>query len=209
MRWRGLNLSKIRENRLHLGSFDNVVEGWVNTDISPHITLAKIPLGADIAFRFGKLSQEQFRNHKNGLWKRVHRLDVSRKFPFDNNSFSSIYSSHVLEHLPRQVAQVFVEESVRVLSVSGVFRIAVPDLDAVVLSYDPSNPDATLEKIFELQERDRNRHWWMYNEISLARLLLKSGFTRVRRFGFLEGKMPGLTAIETRPGSLFMEAYKT
>jgi hypothetical protein len=40
---------------LHLGCLDRPVDGWVNTDITPHIFVARIPLAARILRRLGAM----------------------------------------------------------------------------------------------------------------------------------------------------------
>lgn len=55
--------------------------------------------------------------------------------PFSDRSFDVVYHSHVLEHLPRPVAESFLQECYRVLRSEGVLRIAIPDLEQIVRTY--------------------------------------------------------------------------
>lgn len=64
---------------------------------------------------------------------RVH--DISRGIPYAENSVDAVYHSHVLEHLDRDVAPVFLAEVLRVLKPGGVHRVVVPDLEALCRSY--------------------------------------------------------------------------
>ena len=98
----------------------------------------------------------------------------------------------------------------RVLAPGGVLRVAVPDLDAVVAGYDPSDPDAFLDGLLQGRERStsRHRHWWNYNETSLRALLASAGFETVARREYREGLCPDVERVDTRPGSLFMEAVR-
>jgi predicted SAM-dependent methyltransferase len=63
----------------------------------------------------------------------VHNLREG--IPFPNDSFDVVYHSHLLEHLPRKVADRFIKECFRVLRNDGIIRIAVPDLEKIAVSY--------------------------------------------------------------------------
>lgn len=54
-----------------------------------------------------------------------------------------VYHSHLLEHLDRDAAVAFLEESYRVLRPGGIVRIVVPDLELIVRRY-VSSLDAAL-----------------------------------------------------------------
>ena len=91
----------------------------------------------------------------------------------------------------------------------GVARIVIPDLDKIVKSYDSQHPEDFLEAIFEAkQKHSKNKHHWLYNEISLTKLLEKTGFSKTYRCEFREGNCADVTLIDNRPESLFMEAIK-
>ena len=63
--------------------------------------------------------------------------------------------------------------------------------------------------IFEAkQKRDKNKHHWHYNEMSLARVLNEVGFHEVNRCQFRQGRCADVALIDNRPESLFMEAIK-
>jgi hypothetical protein len=86
----------------------------------------------------------------------------------------------------------------------------VPDLDSLINGYDPSCPDAFVETAFEAsQKRDKNRHHWLYNEVSLSAALRAAGFTEIHRRPFGQGLCPDVTILDLRPESLFMEAWKS
>lgn len=65
----------------------------------------------------------------------VQRWDVRRPLPFPNGSFDVVYHSHVLEHLSKRDAPVFLRECHRVLKSNGVIRVAVPDLERIAQLY--------------------------------------------------------------------------
>jgi hypothetical protein len=51
-------------------------------------------------------------------------------------------------------------------------------------------------------------HQWLYDEDSLALLLLEAGFEEQQRCEYRVGTLPSLEQLEHRPGSLFMEAIR-
>ncbi|ETR69785.1 MAG: hypothetical protein OMM_09304 [Candidatus Magnetoglobus multicellularis str. Araruama] len=55
--------------------------------------------------------------------------------PYADYSVDVVYHSHVLEHMPRQFAPVFIQECFRVLKIGGIIRVAVPDLERIVREY--------------------------------------------------------------------------
>ncbi len=73
----------------------------------------------------------RFRSLPNNLV--VHNL--AKGIPFADDSVDAVYHSHVLEHLDRDVAPVFVKEAARVLKKGGVLRIVVPDFERACRVY--------------------------------------------------------------------------
>ncbi|HSH72707.1 MAG TPA: methyltransferase domain-containing protein [Methylophilaceae bacterium] len=62
-------------------------------------------------------------------------VDITRGLPFKNSSIDVCYSSHVLEHLDKRAAKVFLTECFRVLSSGGSIRLVVPDLEVIAREY--------------------------------------------------------------------------
>ncbi len=65
----------------------------------------------------------------------VIEYDLSSGLPFESNSVDACYSSHVLEHLRVNEADLFLSEQFRVLKKGGVIRIVVPDLEVICKNY--------------------------------------------------------------------------
>ena len=63
----------------------------------------------------------------------AHNLNFG--IPFQNDSFDVVYHSHVLEHFAKKNAGFFVRECYRVLKNEGIIRIAVPDLEQIIIEY--------------------------------------------------------------------------
>ena len=197
--------------RLHLGAFDQGVPGWINTDVTPHLVVARVPGLPRLLRRTGRISDARWAAYADGRFAALRYLDLSRRFPFADGSVAAIYSSHVFEHLHVDVAEAALAECHRVLAPGGVVRVVVPDLDDIVAGYDPAAADDFVFGIFQGRtERDNRwaRHWWHYNAASLGARLTGAGFAAVRRCGFREGRCPDLERIETREWSLFMEATR-
>lgn len=195
---------------LHLGCLERAVPGWENTDITPHIFVAKVPGAARVLRALNLMTADRFEEHRRGAFDGVQYVDASKRFPYPDATFDHVFSCHMLEHLYREDAENCVREVYRVLKRGGIFRVIVPDLDMLVRRYDETHPELLLQKIYEnTQKRDKNRHHWMYTPPSLARLLSSGGFTSVERRGFKQGRCPDLEVLDSRPDeSIFMEGVK-
>ena len=196
---------------LHLGCFDCPLEGWLNTDITPHIRIARIPGAAELVYRAGKMTKERWRQHRQGIFRKVRYLNVSKSFPYPDNSFGAVFSSHMLEHLPAEQGRLCVSECHRVLQVGGVCRITIPDLDKIVEAYSPSSAESWLQKFYfdGSNAAFKNRHHWYYNSVSLISLLRSVGFSEVYRCEYRQGRCPDIDVLDNRPDeSLFVEAIK-
>lgn len=55
--------------------------------------------------------------------------------PFENESFSVVYHSHVLEHFSKSDGHSFLDECYRVLKKEGIIRVVIPDLEKIVRNY--------------------------------------------------------------------------
>jgi predicted SAM-dependent methyltransferase len=134
---------------------------------------------------------------------------VAKRFPYPDNCFGAVFSSHLLEHLSPRDARRCLSEILRTLQPGGVCRTVVPDLNIFVNGYDPKEPDVFLKKLFEPSEREKNSHHWLYNADSLVALLVQVGFQRAYRCEYRKGQCPDLDALDNRPElSLYVEAIK-
>ncbi len=71
--------------------------------------------------------------------------------PFPDNFFEVIYTSHVLEHIPRDKVKFVLDECKRVLRSEGVIRIVVPDLEEIVNTY--------LFTLKQIQSSSQSQKW--------------------------------------------------
>jgi hypothetical protein len=90
---------KTLPTKLHIGAFNCPVDGWLNTDITPHIFITRVPFAPLLLFKAGRKTAERFDEHRQGIFKKLRYLKVAKKFPFRCDHFSSVFSSHVLEHI--------------------------------------------------------------------------------------------------------------
>jgi SAM-dependent methyltransferase len=195
--------------KLHLGCFDQPLAGWVNTDITPHIWVSRIPFAAKLLHSAGRIASKRLAQHQAGIFRQIQYLNLSKRFPYPSNFFGAVFTSHVLEHLYPAAAIHCLVECLRVLRPDGVLRIAVPDLDRMVREYDSADPESFLQEVFQYGVgADKNSHHWHYNYTNLRSRLLGLGFYRVERCDFRVGACPDVQTIDSRPTSLFVEALK-
>lgn len=67
--------------------------------------------------------------------KDVIAWNLRRGIPFPDQSFDAVYHSHVLEHFSRKEAVSFLRECYRVLTLGGILRVVVPDLEQIARLY--------------------------------------------------------------------------
>lgn len=91
--------------KLNLGCGRNIKPGWVNVDF---------------AERENKLDAV---------------CDLSKEFPFDEDSCSYIYSEHLIEHLEWLDGRIFLDRCFKSLQEGGVFRIVFPDFEKIFKAY--------------------------------------------------------------------------
>jgi SAM-dependent methyltransferase len=87
-------------------------------------------------------------------------LDLSKSLPFSDAVYEVCYTSHVLEHLPRERVPGLLAEILRILKPEGVLRIVVPDLEAIARLYL-----AELEAAAAGDSVAADRHEWMTLEL--------------------------------------------
>ena len=172
------------------------IKGFDNLDNSPNILFSKTLFLKKILFRFGLITEYQYRVN----WSEVIWCDASKKLPYRDQSVSKIYSSHFLEHIPHDKGFIFLKECYRVLKTDGVVRLVVPDLylhaekyvesTKKLLDYTslPNNRDVhdkfldTIYGAFLKKKRYGAEHYYMYDLPKLVSLLMKVGFKIIKKF---------------------------
>jgi predicted SAM-dependent methyltransferase len=223
-----IDAAESAEQRLNVGCGPEVRDGWVNVDKSPSVLLSKAPRLRKALGRARLLTPQQVAGFPPG----VVFGDISSRLPVGDETAESVYSSHVIEHLSPEQGKGFVRECYRVLKPGGVLRIVTPDLELMINEYLDgtstflgrySTPaDAFCAEYNAFREASRaNRtqalarrlfggdfHQWLYDFVSMKRLLESAGFVHIDRRAFMEGDMLGLAEIETRGHSLYVEARR-
>jgi len=101
---------------------------------------------------------------------RQHLLE--EKFPFEDETFSTVFCYQVIEHLKPQVAKFVLKESRRVLKNEGCFLIFSPSF-------------------YNKKEKIKESHINLYTPTTLKNELFEAGFTQVKALNsprFLLGK---------------------
>ncbi|WP_319405212.1 methyltransferase domain-containing protein [uncultured Desulfosarcina sp.] len=199
------------------------IRNFDNIDNSPNILLSKIPFLKKLLFKIGLIAEHQYKSN----WSDVIRCDVSKGLPYSDQSVSKIYTSHFLEHIPKDRGSFFLRECFRILKTNGILRIVVPDLLLHAEKYvestkkllhhsllpdDRSSHDKFLETIFGAylkKKRYGAEHYYMYDLPTLVSLLRSVGFQDIKKFDFQKGDDDELPSYDSRPiDSLHLEARK-
>lgn len=152
--------------KLNIGSFMTMFHyGWSNTDI---IDLTK------------------FAQHNGYIFK---QHDARQPFPVVDGVVDLIFSSHMLEHITRDEAVLFLKDCLRMLRPGGVMRIAVPDVGLLMkkcvngdldflkhISPGAEKAYCNIDKFYEVAIVN---HLSIYNECSLRKLMESVGFKDV------------------------------
>ncbi|HET6370269.1 MAG TPA: methyltransferase domain-containing protein, partial [Nitrospiria bacterium] len=113
-----------RPDKLHLGCGLNTAKDWINLDGSLNAWMAKRP--------FLRKALRGLHLIPSGLadvpWSPdIFIWNVRRPLPFQENSMSAIYASHLLEHLYFDESERLLKECFRLLRQGGVLRMLVPN----------------------------------------------------------------------------------
>lgn len=199
--------------------------GWRNFDNSMSLRLARVHLIPDILHKLGLLEPSQYQFIQFARANNIEYGDATKGLPLKNDCCDVVYSSHMLEHLNKSEADVFVKEAYRVLGSNGVIRIAVPDIQKHVQEYTQKGdadafmqnmhvsvapPVSIIQKIIFLLSGVRH-HLWMYDGRSLAALLAKHGFCNIEVLPPGTTKIPdpgALDLAERSSESVYVEGFK-
>jgi len=112
------------------------------------------------------------------------------KIPFAENTIAEIYSSHVLEHFPKQtLLNSLMPYWISLLRPEGIFRAVVPDTEAMIAAF--ANKKMSFEDLrevtFGLQEYEGDFHYNMFSKQSLIDLLTQYGLSNIA-FTFTDRK---------------------
>lgn len=192
------------EKKLHIqyGCGFSAPVGWRNFDASPTLRFERIPL-------IGKL----YNKNEARFPANIEYGDIIKGLPVASNSCSGIYASHVLEHLALNDLRVALKNTYGLLHSGGIFRLIVPDLEALAEKYLQSNNATAAETFMRetclgVEHRPRgikalltsylgnSVHLWMWDFKSLANELTTIGFVEIRRCKFGDSSDPMFALVE-------------
>ena len=160
---------------------------WLNFDASPTLRLQRIPLIGRFITR-----------HRVQFPPNVRCGDIIKGLPIPPESCAAIYCSHILEHLSREDFRTALANTLRHLRPGGIFRLVLPDLEALIQAYVNSTDPQPALHFVESTSLGRKRqprgmknviidwlsndyHLWMWDYRSLAVELQNAGFTSIRK----------------------------
>jgi len=137
-------------------------------------------------------------------------IDITRRLPLPDNSFTMIYSSHLVEHIQRLQFERFLAESLRTLKPGGLHIVATPSVEKISRTlYGPdSEAKAMLMEAgnrfypepFHSEAQQINLtmrafgHRFLYDLSCMRAAGLSAGFTSVECIDNFELPDPHLTA---------------
>jgi len=124
---------KNRSLKLHLGCGSQIRSGWINVDFSP------------------------LRNPD------IVKVDLNKKWPFEENLFCAVYSCHMLEHISEMQAEKILLNIFKSLKRKGILRICVPDLEYSARLY--INTLKKAKKAYASKHKRENYQWAFLNMI--------------------------------------------
>ena len=176
--------------------------GWENFDASPTLRFERLPL-------LGRL----YTKNKARFPVNVRYGDIVSGLPMALGSCDGVYSSHVIEHLSREDARTALRNSLSLLKPGGLFRVVVPDLRALVVSYLDSGETDACSAFMERSMLGRaggesswkaaagrlfgnGAHLWLWDEPGLKSELLAAGFVDVRSARLGDSGVAAFDAVE-------------
>jgi len=141
-------------------------------------------------------------------------VDVTKKFPFNDNTFDYIFSEHMIEHINYNDGLKMLNESYRVLKSNGKIRISTPDLQFLIDLYINSNQYNQIQqnyvewscKTYNLNEGSVTEiinnyfqswgHQFIYDKNTIENLLKKTGFDKIEFYKINESNDKELMNIE-------------
>jgi len=146
--------------------------------------------------------------------KAVVMVDVTKKFPFADETFDYVFSEHMIEHLSYAQGRQMLDECFRVLRPGGTLRLSTPDLSFLIDLYGKEKSmlqdcyirwvtekfidgAPACEDTFVINNFVRNwGHTFIYDEKTLRSSLEKSQFTGIVRCNLNESLHQDLRNLE-------------
>jgi len=140
-------------------------------------------------------------------------LDVNRRLPLPDSSFSYVFMEHLIEHVTEGAGVRLLREIRRVLHPGGMLRVTTPDLKKIIALYEDRNEAMPLADyarfLDEMTGRKHERacqvfndfmrlwgHRYVYDEDDLTAKLANVGFRDIERKAPRESERPLLRGLE-------------
>ena len=139
-------------------------------------------------------------------------VDVTKKFPFDTETFNYVFSEHMIEHINYQDGVKMLKESFRVLKSNGKIRISTPDLQFLIdlyskekdqlqkdyIEWSCKNYHLTEGSIIEVVNNYFQSwgHQFIYDKKTIENTLKAAGFTKIEFFKINESNSLELKDLE-------------
>lgn len=127
-------------------------------------------------------------------------IDLTKRFPLNDNSFHFVFCEHTIEHFSFAQGEVMLKEIYRVLKSKGKVRLATPDLKFLIDLY-VSNKTDLQKRYIQWASSEFLKEWgkatdtfiinnfvrawghqFIYDFKTLKFLLERVGFTNIKRF---------------------------
>jgi SAM-dependent methyltransferase len=211
--------------RVNIGCGMTPTAGWQNFDNSFSLKLSKYPRFSSVLYRLKLISSHQMEYISFCKTNNIKWADATKRIPLSNGSAEIVYSSHMLEHLDKNEASLFLSEAKRVLKPGGIIRLVLPDLAKSIAGYNQhKDADSFIESTLMCVPNPRSfsqrlrtaivgnrHHLWMYDGHSLSKLLLANGFVNPQILASGETNITEpkpLDLNEREEESVYIEAYK-
>lgn len=109
-----------------------------------------------------------------------YRCDL-RNLPFANNYFDVVFSSHCLEHFPRNEVLKVVDEMVRVMKPDGELRLILPNIEWAAKHVMNQEIDTdVMNVLYGAQSYDENFHKTGFTPKMVEQMLAQKGFVQFK-----------------------------
>ena len=174
--------------KLQLGTGQNLLEDWLNTDVNPDPS----PDLGGIVF-----------------------LDAKKPFPIEDGTFDYVFLEHVIEHVQFNEGLSLLRECHRILKPDGRIRIATPDLETLIQLHTTQKTDiqkryvnwivdkflpevGIYSECFVINNAFRNwGHQFIYDHATLQLAMERTGFVNVISYRPGESDDENLRGIES------------